>query len=94
VRATALPFCCSAQVVGGFKFHPTEVRDEYGNTSRRLPKLKTGLFVSTFTNEAPMKQAYDKLCKENTLLFQSKPRRGNHGLDLFLCVFAHGKGKK
>jgi hypothetical protein len=80
-----LPYCCGVNDVGGFSFG--DAADEAPST---VNESGTGLFTATFINNAECKAAYEYLCKEHVLLFQSpKKKNKNSKRDVFLCVFLH-----
>lgn len=79
-----LPFCCGVDDVGAFE----------GNTwSVALNEVRssgTGLFTATFIDSGSNKNAYEVLCREHKLLYQSPVKENNNsGNDLFLCVFEY-----
>lgn len=81
-----LPHCCGIGDVGAFTF------DEFGGSAGELfvHEPGTGMFTAAFVNNKECKAAYEYLCKEHVLLFQS-PRKKNKNSkrDVFLCVFMH-----
>jgi hypothetical protein len=82
-----LPYCCGVNDVGGFDLVPS---DPWTPAPSTVVCSGTGLFTATFVNEEESKAAYDYLCKEHVLLFQSSVKRNSHsGNKLFLCVFLH-----
>lgn len=74
-----LPNCCGVDDVGTFG----------GARLNRVRKSGTGLFTATFINNEVNKEAYEQMCEEFTLLYQSPVRvNSNSGNKLFLCVFS------
>lgn len=78
---SSLAYCCGVEEVGEF----CESADFHADD---LPRSGTGFFVATFIDSPQCKEAYDELCKEHILLFQSKPRF-NYANHVFVCVFQH-----
>lgn len=103
----SLETCCGVNEVGSFDLE----RPGDGGAQLEAPMAVdhghagllgcsgSGLFVSVFVNEEDSMRAYEELCREHVLLYQSpvKVNRGS-GNKLFLCVFLHkdrkGKAKK
>lgn len=76
-RQQALPSCCGVDDLGGWAYG--------GNT---LHKSGTGLFTATFTNHNHQMLAYEQMCRDHRLLYQSPVRRNSRsGNKVFLCVF-------
>lgn len=106
-NAEAFAHCCGVLEVGGFDINyeyddnhnPVDFPADYVPTMGRLDESGSGLFVSTFINNPKCKAAYEALCREHVLLYQSpvKENKRSHNR-LFLCVFLHanrkGKAKK
>jgi hypothetical protein len=75
----SLPNCCGVQDVGG-----------WAHTAHLRPMIQsgTGLFTATFINDEISREAYEGLCKEHKLLYQSPVKANSRsGNRLFLCVF-------
>jgi hypothetical protein len=50
---------------------------------------KTGLYEASFINEEASKKAYEKLCKDLVLLYQSPVRvNKSTGNKVFMCIFS------
>jgi hypothetical protein len=88
--SNGLPYCCGVDVIGGFS-SGRGGREPFDD----LTQSGTGLYVSTFTNTAVQRDAYEALKKKYDILFQSKPYRNkNSGNMLFLVVYGPKKRTK
>lgn len=55
----------------------------------RYNTSKTGLYEASFINEEASKKAYEKLCKDLVLLYQSPVRvNKSTGNKVFMCIFS------
>lgn len=68
---------------------------EEENKSDEAEKSGTGLFVAAFIGSEECHEAYKYLCKNHTLLFQTKPRVNTRTRnEVFFCVFDHARTRK
>lgn len=85
--------CCGVAEVGGFNYYKFNENDYVGNWYQPKPceveSPGTGMFVSTFVNDDVCKEAYEYLCKNHTLLYQSPKFRNRGHNQVFLCVFKY-----
>lgn len=85
-----LNWCCGVDEIGDLYYvdYPPEDFDQDEESQKEVIKSGTGLFVSTFINTEECKEAYNFLCSQHTLLFQSAPyKNSSSGRLVFLCVF-------
>lgn len=82
------PFCCGLGVVGGFDggYGATEVKN--------VAKSGCDIVTASFHNSESNRKAYNAMCKEYKLLYQSpvRPNRRHEGqTHVFICVFDQRK---
>ena len=94
--------CCGIYEVGDFTLTKVEKPnrnaspwehldyEDFDEDEYKVAYDGTGIFVSTFVDAESCRVAYEKLCAQHRLLYQTKPRvnRGTRN-EVFLCVFLH-----
>lgn len=81
-----LTFSCYGFCCGQMISHFSE-QWFYGHSTSFIPPCNSKLYMAGFENTENCKTMYEELCKIMILEYQSDLRKGNHGKQVFLCIF-------